>query len=75
MASSCFRGVADAGSMHLPIRTGSGRRGAHHPAFKWANTVPGNIKNSLTVTYRAISEKHVPAISPSSNIASIGATT
>jgi hypothetical protein len=43
----CFRGVADAGSTHLPIRTGSGRRAARHPAFKWANTVLGNIKTSL----------------------------
>jgi ISXO2-like transposase domain/Transposase zinc-ribbon domain len=51
----CFRGVADAGSMHLPIRTGSGRQAARHPAFKWANTVLGNIKNSLTATYRGIS--------------------
>jgi ISXO2-like transposase domain len=42
----CFRGVADAGSMHLPIRTGSGRQAARHPAFKWANTVLGNIKKT-----------------------------
>ena len=56
----CFRGVADAGSTHLPIRTGSGRRAARHPAFKWANTVLGNIKTSLTATYRGISAKHVP---------------
>jgi transposase-like protein len=56
----CFRGVADAGSMHLPIRTGSGRQAARDPAFKWANTVLGNIKNSLTATYRGIRAKHVP---------------
>jgi ISXO2-like transposase domain len=70
----CFRGVADAGSMHLPIRTGSGRQAARHPAVKWANTVLGNIKNSLTATYRGIAESTCPAISPSSNIASIGAS-
>jgi hypothetical protein len=31
----CFRGVVDAGSMRLPVRTGSGRRAARNPVFKW----------------------------------------
>jgi len=56
----CFRGIADAGSTHKPIRIGSGPRAARHPAFKWANTMLGNIKSSITATYRAIGKKHVP---------------
>lgn len=56
---SCFRGVADAGCTHQPIRTGSGRKAALTPAFKWVNTALGNIKTALTGTYRAIRQKHV----------------
>lgn len=32
---SCLRGVADAGATHIVMATGSGRRAARHPAFKW----------------------------------------
>src|SRR5262245_58787733 len=39
---TCFRGVADAGCKHVPMATGSGRRAARHPAFKWVNTMLGN---------------------------------
>jgi transposase-like protein len=56
----CFRGVIDAGCTHQPIVTGSGRKAALTPAFKWVNTALGNIKNAITGTYRAIREKHVP---------------
>lgn len=55
----CFRGVADAGCKHVPMATGSGRRAARHPAFKWANTMLGNIKTSIAGTYRAIRKKHM----------------
>jgi ribosomal protein L37AE/L43A len=55
----CFRGVADAGCMHQPIRTGSGRQAARHPAFTWANTTLGNIKSAIVGTYRAIRRKHI----------------
>ena len=55
----CFRGVADAGCTHVAISTGSGRRAARHPAFKWANTMLGNIKTSIAGTYRAIRKKHI----------------
>lgn len=55
----CFRGVADAGCTHVAISTGSGRRAARHPAFKWANTMLGNIKTSIAGTYRAIRKKHM----------------
>jgi transposase-like protein len=55
----CFRGVADAGCIHEPIVTGSGWRAARHPAFKWANTVLGNIKSAIVGTYRAVRRKHI----------------
>ena len=55
----CFRGVADAGCRHVAMATGSGRRAARHPAFKWANTMLGNIKASIAGTYRAIRKKHM----------------
>lgn len=56
---SCFRGVADAGCAHRPIITGSGRRAARHPAFKWVNTVLANIKTSIVGTYKAVRKKHM----------------
>lgn len=56
---ACFRGTADAGCSHQPIRTGSGRKAALTPAFKWVNTALGNIKTALAGTYRAIRQKHV----------------
>ena len=33
---------------------------AKKPAFKWVNTVLGNIKSALVGTYRAVHSKHVP---------------
>ncbi|MEZ5842778.1 MAG: IS1595 family transposase [Hyphomicrobiaceae bacterium] len=56
---SCFRGTADAGCIHVALPTGSGRRAARHPAFRWINTVLGNIKSAITGTYRAIRKKHL----------------
>ena len=56
----CFTAVTKAGCTHQPIITGSGRASARHPAFKWVNTVLGNIQAALTGTYRAIRDKHVP---------------
>jgi transposase-like protein len=55
----CFRGVADAGCVHQPIITGSGRQAARHPAFTWVNTTLGNIKSAIVGTYRAIRRKHI----------------
>ncbi len=57
---ACFTGVVDAGCTHQPIITGSGRKAALTPAFKWVNTALANIKNAITGTYRAIRDKHVP---------------
>ncbi len=57
----CFTGgVGNAGCVHQPIITGSGRKAALNPAFKRVNTTLGNIKSAITGTYRAIRDKHVP---------------
>jgi transposase-like protein len=56
----CFSGVSNAGCVHQPIITGSGRKAALTPAFKWVNTTLGNIKCAITGTYRAVRDKHVP---------------
>jgi transposase-like protein len=56
----CFTGVGNAGCVHQPIITGSGRKAALNPAFKWVNTTLGNIKSAITATYRTIRHKHVP---------------
>lgn len=56
----CFAAVTEAGCSHQTIITGSGRKAALTPAFKWVNTALANIKNAMTGTYRAIRSKHVP---------------
>jgi transposase-like protein len=56
----CFAAVTQAGCRHTAIKTGSGRRAAQTPAFKWVNTALGNIKAALVGTYRAGRAKHVP---------------
>lgn len=56
----CFTAVTKVGCTHQPMITGSGRASARHPAFKWVNTVLGNIKAAITGTYRAVRGKHVP---------------
>jgi transposase-like protein len=58
----CFRGLADAGCDHVAIKTGSGRKAARHPTFKWVNTTLGNIKSAIVGTFRAVSEKHAPRL-------------
>lgn len=57
---SCFDAVAQTGCLHIPIVTGGGKSSARQPAFKWVNTVLGNIKNAITGTYHSVSRKHVP---------------
>ena len=56
----CFGAVTEAGCTHEAIRTGSGPASVKIPAFKWVNTVLGNIKAAITGTYRSINGKHVP---------------
>ena len=56
---ACFQAVSEAGCAHVVIKTGGGPKGSKTPAFKWVNTVLGNIKAGLAGTYRAVREKHV----------------
>jgi len=56
-----FRCIAkQPGIVHERHVTGSDRRAARHPAFRWANTVLANVKNSLLATHRVVGAKHLP---------------
>lgn len=57
---ACFNAVVNAGCSHEPYVVGGGKQAVEHPAFKWVNTVLGNVKNSLKGTYHAFSKKHIP---------------
>jgi len=57
---ACFNAVADAECTHEPYIIGGGKQAVEHPAFKWVNTILGNVKNSLRGTYHAIGKKHIP---------------
>ncbi len=56
----CFACIAQSGSEHQVIKTGSGPKAVKNHQFKWVNTALGNIKSAITGTYRAIRAKHVP---------------
>lgn len=56
---SCFRGVAGAGCEHMALPTGGGRKAVLHPAFRWADTMLGNIKSAIVATCRAVRKKHL----------------
>lgn len=51
---ACCRGVADAGCVHVVLAGGGARKAARHPAFRWVNTMLGNIKCAVVGTYRAV---------------------
>ncbi|MDR1922276.1 MAG: transposase [Candidatus Adiutrix sp.] len=53
---SCFKGLTECSCRHAPIKT-SGNKEAQNSAFKWVNTVLGNVKKSITGTYQA-AQKH-----------------
>ena len=56
-----FRCIAEQpGIVHERHITGSDCAAARHPAFRWANTMFANIKNSLLATHRAVDAKHLP---------------
>ena len=60
---SCVTSVTSlttAGCSTQQIATCSGRAAAQHSAFKWVNSVRGNVKSAITGTYRAIRAKHIP---------------
>lgn len=55
---SCWTAVEEAGCDHRAMVTGSGRKAASWSPFRSVNTALGNIKASITGTYRHISAKH-----------------
>ena len=56
-----FRCIAEQpGIVHERHVTGSDRRAARHPSFRWANTVLANVKNSLLAAHRVVGAKHLP---------------
>lgn len=57
---SCFKAVVNAGCSHNAYTVGGGKQAVEHPAFKWVNTILGNVKNSLRGTYHSFSKKHIP---------------
>src|SRR5680860_265703 len=56
---SCFTVIAETGSTHHAMKTGSGPQAAKWQAFTWVNTSLGNVKNSIRGTFHAIRPKHV----------------
>lgn len=57
---SCFSSVKKAGCHHEFHVAVSGKYTVHHPAFKWVNTILGNVKNSMKGTYHGFRSKHIP---------------
>ena len=55
--------AAQPGLVHERHVTGSDRAAARHPAFRWANTMLANIKNSLLASHRVVGAKHLRATS------------
>lgn len=55
--TACFAQVKHVGASHERHVTGSGRTAVQMPAFKWVNTMLGNLKTSLNGTYHSIKHK------------------
>lgn len=49
----CFKAVTTTAQTHQRIVTGSGRKAAKTPEFRWVNTLLGNLKTALSGTYHA----------------------
>lgn len=56
----CFRAIASEDKHHVYAKTGGNLDMLEHPAFKWVNTMIGNVKNSLRGSCHAIDSKHLP---------------
>ena len=55
-----FKGIGDTGIFHKAVVTGGGYESVKIEAFRWVNTMLGNVKRSLHGTYHSISKKHLP---------------
>src|SRR5262245_5263597 len=55
----CFRAVTTVGCAHLPIVTGrASQQPEKIPAFRWVNTVLGNLKTAITGTLKWVSKRY-----------------
>ena len=50
---NCFLGLEGNVAQHEAHVLGGGREGVKHPAFRWVNTLLGNLKTSISGTYHA----------------------
>ncbi|MFT4787495.1 MAG: hypothetical protein ACJAUL_000454 [Paraglaciecola sp.] len=57
---ACFRAITSEDKHHFRGVTGGHLNMLEHPAFKWVNTVIGNLKNSLRGSCHSIGVKHLP---------------
>jgi transposase-like protein len=58
---SCFRAVTRAGCRHEPIVAArEPEQPEKIPAFRWVNTVLGNLKTAITGTFHSIRRPYVP---------------
>lgn len=55
-----FNALAEVVRNHLPQEMEGGWRSARHPAFKWVNTILGNLKGNIVGLCRWVSAKHLP---------------
>jgi ISXO2-like transposase domain len=58
-----FKGLDDAGIGHEAIVTGGVHKSTGVVAFRWVNTVQGNVKAAMQGTYHAVRPKHLPRYS------------
>jgi hypothetical protein len=54
---ACFTAIAEVGCEHTVIVTGGGV--PDQPAFRWVNTILGNVKNTLYDTCHALRLKYL----------------
>lgn len=55
-----FNAISEVVEDHQPIVMEGGWRNSRHPAFKWVNTILGNLKGNILGVCRWISAKHLP---------------
>lgn len=57
---NCFRAFDQPNYTHERIISGGGRASVEEPAFKWVNTMLGNVKNAIVGNLHAVDQTHVP---------------
>ena len=56
----CFRAVSRIGCAHAPIVAAKTGRSGKIPAFRWVNTVVGNLKTAMIGTMKHVAQRYVP---------------